>query len=575
MNIVVLGHVDHGKSTLIGRLLADTQSLPKGKLDTLKKNCAKQGRPFEYAYLLDALKDEQAQGITIDSARCFFKTGKRDYIIIDAPGHIEFLKNMISGASRAEAALILIDAREGIQENSRRHGYLVSLLGISQVVVCINKMDLIHYDPGKFDALVEEYKAFLARITVRPKAFIPISALEGENVVSGSPHLSWFDGPSVLETIEHFSPETVLENLPLRFPVQDVYKFSENGALKRILAGSVKTGQIHAGDKVIFWPSQKEAAIHTIEDFTDPNPSEVSAGRATGLTLTTEVYVEPGQMMSRVVDPQPKVTDRFRANLFWMGREPMVEGKQYKLKHCAARIPVWLSDIHQIIDASSLKIVANKREIGRHDVAECVLQTMQPLAFDLASEIMATGRFVIVDEYDISGGGIILEALPSFPALQPSEQWIESQISYDERAIRMRHKSGLIIFTGSSHRDLCSLAQKIEKLLFDRNVYAYHESDSNLKSTYPLPSAGKRCAALQNLKSKVYSVTHSGQLFLTVIPELDPDEKELLRHNMPAAARLIVLEITEQQTTLFMGDRKLSLLDNEQVANEIYKCVFC
>lgn len=186
MNIVIVGHVDHGKSTLMGRLLADTGSLPEGKLEQVKETCRRNSKPFEYAFLLDALKDEQSQGITIDTARCFFKTEKRDYIILDAPGHIEFLKNMITGASRAEAALLMIDAKEGVQENSRRHAYMLSMLGIRQIAVVINKMDLVDYDEGVFERVKAEYLEFLKQINVTPKVVVPASSFMGENIIQQS-----------------------------------------------------------------------------------------------------------------------------------------------------------------------------------------------------------------------------------------------------------------------------------------------------------------------------------------------------------------------------------------------------
>lgn len=186
MNIVIVGHVDHGKSTLMGRLLADTGSLPEGKLDQVRETCRRNSKPFEYAFLLDALKDEQSQGITIDTARCFFKTEKRDYIILDAPGHIEFLKNMITGASRAQAALLMIDAKEGVQENSRRHAYMLSMLGIRQIAVVINKMDLVDYSEEVYEKVKEEYLAFLKQINIEPAFVLPVSAFQGENIVGPS-----------------------------------------------------------------------------------------------------------------------------------------------------------------------------------------------------------------------------------------------------------------------------------------------------------------------------------------------------------------------------------------------------
>ena len=186
MNIVIVGHVDHGKSTVIGRLLADTHSLPEGKLEQVRAQCELNSKPFEYAFLLDALKDEQAQGITIDAARVFFKSDLRHYLILDAPGHIEFLKNMITGAARAEAALLVIDAAEGVQENSRRHGYMVSLLGIRQLAVVVNKMDLVGWDRGVYDRIVREYGAFLDQVGIRPACFIPVSARGGDNIADRS-----------------------------------------------------------------------------------------------------------------------------------------------------------------------------------------------------------------------------------------------------------------------------------------------------------------------------------------------------------------------------------------------------
>src|SRR5262245_60354265 len=202
MNIVIGGHVDHGKSTIIGRLLADTHSLPQGKLEQVRALCERTAKPFEYAFLLDALKDERAQGITIDAARVFFKTARRDYLIIDAPGHVEFLKNMITGAASAEAALLVVDAKEGLQENSRRHGYLLSFLGIRQVAVVVNKMDLVAYDQAHFDALCAEFRAFLESVGLTPACFVPVAARDGENVAVSSARMPWHTGHTVLDVLD-------------------------------------------------------------------------------------------------------------------------------------------------------------------------------------------------------------------------------------------------------------------------------------------------------------------------------------------------------------------------------------
>ena len=276
MNIVIAGHVDHGKSTIIGRLLADTDSLPKGKLEQIRQNCRRNSKPFEYAFLLDALKDEQAQGITIDSARVFFKTPRRNYIIIDAPGHIEFLKNMVTGASRAEAALLVIDAAEGVRENSRRHGYMLSLLGIHQVAVLVNKMDLVGYRQEVYDAVCREYGEFLKDVRMTAE-FIPVSGMEGDNIAAPSTHMPWYQGPAVLGVLDGFVKEMRPVDKPFRMPVQDVYKFTEQGDKRRIVVGTIETGRLRVGDEVVFYPSGKTGRVHSLEGYNRP-PQEQDGG---------------------------------------------------------------------------------------------------------------------------------------------------------------------------------------------------------------------------------------------------------------------------------------------------------
>ena len=320
MNIVVIGHVDHGKSTVIGRLLADTGSLPEGKLEAVKKQCALNSRPFEYAFLLDALKDEQSQGITIDAARCFFKTEKRDYIIIDAPGHIEFLKNMVSGAARAEAAVLVIDVNEGIAENSKRHGYLASMLGIRQIVVLVNKMDLADYKKEKYENVVTEYGKFLEKLGITPVAFVPVSARNGDNIYKKSVEMPWCNSETTLTIIDSLKNRIEDENRPLRFPVQDIYKFTENRDDRRIIAGTVESGKVSVSDRVTFYPSEKKSVIKTIEGFNETTATSIKKGKATGFTLTDELYLKRGELMCKEGEAPPVVAEKFLANIFWMGK---------------------------------------------------------------------------------------------------------------------------------------------------------------------------------------------------------------------------------------------------------------
>lgn len=411
MNIVIVGHVDHGKSTLVGRLLADTGSLPQGKLEAVRRMCALNSKPFEYAFLLDALADEQDQGITIDTARCFFHTERREYIIIDAPGHIEFLKNMISGAARAEAAVLLIDAHEGVRENSRRHGYVLRMLGIQQVVVAVNKMDLVGHSQAAFEAIEAEYRAFLSGIgAVSPRLFIPLSARNGDNVAQRSAQMPWYTGPTVLEALDNFAKAPARQDQPLRFPVQDVYKFTAGGDDRRIVAGRVEAGELKVGDQVLFSPSLKTSTIRSIEGFNVAARDQIGAGWSTGFTLTEELYLTRGEVMSHV-QGHPVSASRFRANVIWLGREALVPGRLYKLKLHTAAVPVRVHKLLKVIDASALDGELDKDTVGRHDVADLILETTAPVAFDLSGQVEATGRFVIVDGYEIAGGGIITDVV--------------------------------------------------------------------------------------------------------------------------------------------------------------------
>ncbi len=535
MNIVIVGHVDHGKSTLIGRLLADTNSLPEGKLEQVKLTCERNSKPFEYAFLLDALKDEQAQGITIDTARSFFKSQKRDYIIIDAPGHIEFLKNMITGAARAEAALLLIDAKEGIQENSRRHGFMLSLLGIKKVVVLVNKMDLVHYDQAVFEKIKTDYQKFLSEIGVVPKAFIPIAAREGDLLIGPSAHLPWYTGLSVLDQMDAFEKDQSDSHLPFRFPVQDIYKFTEKNDDRRIVAGTVATGQVSVGDEVTFWPSGKKSTIASIEEFNAPTLTTTNPGKAAGFTLSTQIYVKPGELMCKTSDDQPLVAATFKASLFWMGKSPMLMGKKYKLKIGTSRAIVELQSIISVMNAAELTHT-QKKEIERHEVANCILQTLKPIACDLSSDCAQTGRFVIVDDYEIAGGGIITEVLADRPSLiadrvaKRDQTWEKSAIITDDRASTYGHKPKFIVLTGDSDAPLVQIAKALEEYLFLAKKNVYFLGITNVGSPQDLFSAAQnREDFIYRLGETAHLFTEAGMLLISTVFNLDDSEADILK----------------------------------------------
>jgi bifunctional enzyme CysN/CysC len=486
MNIVVVGHVDHGKSTVVGRLLADTGSLPEGKLEAVRKECERTGKPFEYAFLLDALTDEQDQGITIDTARSFFKTSKREYIIIDAPGHIEFLKNMISGAARAEAAVLVIDAKEGVRENSRRHGYILSMLGIRQVVVLVNKMDLVKHSQSHFDKIEKEFRAFLSSIgAVTPTQVIPVSAVNGENLASKSKEMPWYKGPTLLEALDSFKKAPSKSDRSFRMPVQAVYKFVSEGDDRRIIAGRIESGKAKVGDRVVFYPSNKSSTIKSIEVFNAPARKEIEAGWSTGFTLSEEIYVTRGEIMAHA-DQAPQVSTRLRANLIWLGKKPFSPDRDYKLKIHTQAVSVRIQKINKVIDASEAGSNLDKKEVGRHDVADLVLETRQPIAFDTIADGEATGRFVIVDGYDIAGGGIIINAEKDEKEdLRAQAQlrdfnWIRGGVSQESRAAKLGHRPALLMFMGKSGVGKHKYARAIEKALFEKGMSAYMLDGTNI-----------------------------------------------------------------------------------------------
>jgi len=485
MHIVIVGHVDHGKSTIIGRLLADTGSLPEGKLELVREFCRKNSRPFEYAFLLDALKDEQSQGITIDSARCFFKTAARNYIIIDAPGHIEFLKNMVTGAARAEAALLVIDATEGVQENSRRHGYMLSMLGIKQVAVLINKMDLVDYNEAVFKEVSAEYRTFLQKIGLEPSCFIPVSGAQGDNIATLSEKMPWYEDSTCLETLDDFKAETPAEDKPFRMPVQGVYKFTRDGDNRRIIAGTVEAGRLQIGDEVIFYPSGKVSRIKSIEGFNEAKKESVSTGYATGFTLSDQVFVSRGELATVAGEPKPGVTSRFRANVFWLGRQPLIKGKEYLLKLGTAKIGAYLEEVVKVVDASTLQ-VTGKDHLDKHDVAECIIRLERDIAFDPPDVLVQTSRFVIVDNHEISGGGIAEEALED-PHKADREKvhlrnikWEKGYLEEEERAERYNQKPVLFLITGKKEINRKQVAKSLEKKLFEEGKLVYFYSMGNL-----------------------------------------------------------------------------------------------
>jgi bifunctional enzyme CysN/CysC len=480
LKVVFVGHVDHGKSTLIGRIFHDTNSLPEGKIASIRDACAAEGMEFEFAFLLDALLEEQEQNVTIDTTQIQFRTAARQYVIIDAPGHKEFLKNMITGAANADAAVLVIAANEGVREQSRRHAYLLSLLGIKRVIVAVNKMDLADYAQETFDSIVAEYTDFLRELGLKADAYVPISAREGKNVAAASSDvMPWYSGATLIGALDQIAPTPLPTELPLRFPVQDVYRFDE----RRIIAGRIETGTLRAGDRLVFSPANKPSVVASIEGRRDGDDSPAIAGDSVGITLTEQIFVERGYVASHE-DDTPIEANRFHADLFWLAEEPLRIGAQYSLKLTTQEVRCHVTAIERVMDSSTLEIASGTRsELARNEVGRVAIQTRAPLVMDNHDRVPNLGRFVIQAGRKISGGGIVFGGVYTDRTKVKSENifWTEGKITARERAIHNGHRGAVVWLTGLSGAGKSTIAQVLESKLFQRAMHTYVLDGDNVR----------------------------------------------------------------------------------------------
>ncbi|HMM88274.1 adenylyl-sulfate kinase [Bradyrhizobium sp.] len=481
LRIVVVGHVDHGKSTMIGRLLHDTGSLPEGKIEELRQMSERRGMPLEWSFVLDSFQAERDQAITIDTTRIWLRTPGRDTVIIDAPGHREFLKNMISGASDADAAVLVVDAVEGMRDQTRRHAFLLKLLGFSQIAVVINKIDLLDDPKAKFTALSEEVRDYLGSLDLVARFIIPISAYRGDNLVNRSDHTGWYSGPTLTEALDHFQPQRSATDRPLLIQVQDVYKFDE----RRIIAGRVTSGTVRNKDRLLFSPGDRTASVARIESFghSDP-PTSATAGESVGLILDEQIFVERGQVAS-LVDSAPPLSDVFRAQLFWLANQPMKTGASYRIKLGTAIANVTVKAIESVVDLDTLDVRHTDR-VERNDLANVVLRASTQLPFPGERHDPALGRFVLLDGFDVAGGG--LASLEGFPDQRRSHvvagsniKKVESLVTRTEREARSGHRGIVIWLTGLSGAGKSTLAQGVDRLLFSRGFNSFVLDGDNLR----------------------------------------------------------------------------------------------
>jgi len=408
LKFVVVGHVDHGKSTLIGRLLYDTNSLPPDKMDEVRRMSEETDGVPEFAFVMDHLEEERQNRITIDTAQIFFKTAKRHYTIIDAPGHKQFLKNMITGSTQAEAALLLIDAEEGLREQTHRHAYMLSLLGVNQIVVVINKMDLVGFAQGRFEELKKAISSRLGDfgMAVADDMVIPISARLGDNVANRSKNFSWYGGITLLEALDKLVPLPGAQDNVLRFPLQDIYDIGG----EKVLVGRVASGTIRAGQEVIFHPSGKSAVVKQIKKFGE-EPKIAAAGESIGLVLKDGIVMKAlkrGEVACDV-SPSPTVSNTLVATVFWMNGQPLAKGDELEFKCATQQRSCKVKKISDRINSSSLEVISgDSDELRETEVAKLTLKMDDYVCTDPFESVAEMGRFVLMRDNDTVAGGTIV-----------------------------------------------------------------------------------------------------------------------------------------------------------------------
>ena len=527
--VVVVGHVDHGKSTLLGRLLFETDCLPEGKIDSIKAMINRRGTQFEWSFVMDAFKAERDQGVTIDTTQIELRTQDRDYLLIDAPGHEQFLKNMITGAANAAAALLVIDVAEGVRDQTQQHAYLLKLLSIQEVVVIVNKMDLVDHAQNPFEDVSRQIRSYLEEIDIQCQTVIPVTARDGDNLVALSERMSWYRGPTVVKALEALSPASLLIDKPLRLPVQDVYHFDA----RRIVVGRIESGRLKVGDEVSFSPTGKVATITGLERWNAAPKISAGAGESVALTLDRELFIERGQIIhSR---NSPHITHDLAVRLIWFARIPLELGAKLQVKFMTSTHQVTIAAITAVIDLEGLTF-SDAERVEQNTVAEVVLHSRTPFAVDSVDELAPTARGVLFDNFNVVGGCVVLNRFSSTESrnIYPTGH----RISVEQRALANGHRSGVLWFTGLSGSGKSTLAMALEQELFKRGWQPYVLDGDNVRdrlnrdlgfSPYDRSENIRRVAEVARL------IADSGNIVITAFISPYQVDRERAREIAPGA----------------------------------------
>jgi len=466
LRVVIVGNVDHGKSTLIGRLLNEAGALGADSVAAMAEMSRKRGVDFEWAFVTDALQIERDRGTTIDTSEAVFRTARRAFVIIDAPGQDEFLRNMVTGASSADIAIVVIDATEGTLEQSRRHLYLLTLLGVRRLIVAVNKMDKVDYSADCFAIAAKQVRDYLQQIDIAATAIIPISAKKGDMIATRAPGLQWYHGPTLLEALDRVEPDPVSPDvLPLRFSVQDIYKFDE----RRILAGRIESGVLRVGDALAFAPGGAIARVASIEDWNQTSQrASANAGDTIGITLDQRAFVERGHVAAPASEPI-RIARRLTVRMFWLAADALTVGRSLTLQLAAGeyRVKVW--SIDAVVDLRTLEKHPADRVLT-NQVAEIVLDAADLIPVDRYTALPRTGRGVLSDGGDALGGAIVLDFVEAPTETQTAA--VYTGVSREEREHRYRHRGAVLWLTGLPGSGKSTLAAALERALFEGGMHA-------------------------------------------------------------------------------------------------------
>eukprot|EP01046_Picozoa_sp_COSAG06_P007623 COSAG06_NODE_373_length_16684_cov_3.035574_16_plen_591_part_00 len=550
LRFITCGSVDDGKSTLIGRLLYESKLIYEDQLAALESDSKKvgtQGEEIDFALLVDGLASEREQGITIDVAYRYFSTDKRKFIVADTPGHEQYTRNMATGASTAELAILMIDARHGVMTQTRRHSTIVNLLGVDKVILAINKMDLVDYSQDVYQKICADYQAFADKIGIKNITSIPVSALKGDNITEQSPHMSWYTGPSLIKFLESVPLVTVKREGAFSMPVQWVNRPNLDF---RGFAGQITTGAIAVGDEIEVLPAKVKSKVKSIETF-DGSLEEAIAGQSVTLTLADEIDASRGDVFV-ARQSQVKVGHRFIANMVWMSETALLADKPYWIKTRAKLLSATIATPNYKLNVNTLE-KSQTDTLSLNEMGQCEVTFDQDIAYEPYIDNPHLGSFIIIDRQSNNtvGMGLIESVVGdgSWAEQHVSDRnkhWIKGQVSYLDRAKKNDHQPLLLLLTGSVKREVySSVGSEIEKHLFDQGIQAYRYgfqflrmADADAASITEL-----RRDMFRQLLDVAYAFLDAGMVFITSVRALTPIEAEQLKHiSEPFEVKIINLE---------------------------------